>query len=75
VTAVYILRATGKTIMGPINQSYLRLNDATWNEKLAAGVLITGIVIIGIAPFLINQLIAGGTETIMQQIGKTIISK
>jgi NADH-quinone oxidoreductase subunit M len=75
VTAVYILRATGKTIMGPINQSYLRLNDATWNEKLAAGVLITGIVIIGVAPFLINQLIAGGTDTIMQQIGKTIISK
>jgi NADH-quinone oxidoreductase subunit M len=72
---VYILRATGKTIMGPINQSYLRLTDATWNEKLAAGVLITGIVIIGIAPFLINQLIAGGTETIMQQIGKTIITK
>jgi NADH-quinone oxidoreductase subunit M len=75
VTAVYILRATGKTIMGPINQTYLRLNDATWNEKMAAGVLITGIVIIGIAPFLINGLIAGGTETIMQQIGKTIISK
>ncbi len=75
VTAVYILRATGKTIMGPISQSYLRLTDATWNEKLAAGVLITGIVIIGVAPFLINQLIAGGTDTLMQQIGKTIISK
>jgi NADH-quinone oxidoreductase subunit M len=68
VTAVYILRATGKTIMGPISSTYEKLNDARWNEKLAACILIIGIVIIGVAPFLINQLIAPGTDEIMNKV-------
>ena len=72
VTAVYILRATGKTIMGPLDGAYSKLGDALWNEKLAAGLLITGIVLIGVAPFLINQLIGPGTAAMMEQIGKTI---
>ncbi len=76
VTAVYILRAAGKTVMGPItNNEYLGLADATWNEKLAAGILIIGIVLIGVAPFLINQLIGPGTENIMQQVGKVVTLK
>ncbi|WP_121357529.1 complex I subunit 4 family protein [Flavisolibacter nicotianae] len=75
VTAVYILRATGKTIMGPMSNAYETLTDATWNEKLAAGLLILGIVIIGVAPFLLNQLIAPGTDVIMQQLGKAITLK
>ena len=28
-----------------------------WNEKLAAGILIAGIVAIGVAPFWLNDLI------------------
>lgn len=68
VTAVYILRATGKTIMGPMSSTYETLTDARWNEKLAASILIVGIVIIGIAPFLINQLITPGTDVIMNKV-------
>ncbi len=69
VTAVYILRATGKAIMGPVaNNEYLTLGDAGWNEKLAAGLLIVGIVVIGIAPFLLKDLINPGTELLMQKI-------
>jgi NADH-quinone oxidoreductase subunit M len=68
VTAVYILRATGKTIMGPMSSAYENVTDAKWNEKLAAGLLITGILVIGIAPFLVNELIAPGTEAIMQKV-------
>jgi NADH-quinone oxidoreductase subunit M len=68
VTAVYILRATGKTIMGPMSTTYETLTDARWNEKLAAGILIIGIVIIGVAPFLINQLITPGTDVIMEKV-------
>lgn len=75
VTAVYILRATGKTIMGPMSNAYETLTDATWNEKLAAGLLIAGIVLIGVAPFLLNQLIAPSTDSIMQQLGKAITLK
>ena len=72
VTAVYILRATGKTVMGPMSNAYTTLADATWNEKLAAGLLVAGIVAIGVAPFLLQQLISPGTGTIMQQLTKAI---
>lgn len=66
VTAVYILRAVGKTVMGPItNQQYLGLADATWNEKLAGGILLIGIIAMGVAPFWLNQLITPGAEQIM----------
>ena len=76
VTAVYILRAAGKTVMGPItDHHYNNLSDATWNEKLAAGILIIGIVAIGIAPFWLNQLITPGTEHIMEHVGKAITLK
>ena len=69
VTAVYILRATGKAIMGPVvNNEHLSLGDAGWNEKLAAGLLIVGIVVIGIAPFLLKDLINPGTEIMIQKI-------
>lgn len=73
VTAVYILRATGKAIMGPIvNNEHLSLGDAGWNEKLAAGLLIVGIIVIGIAPFLLKDLINPGTEIITQKIAGII---
>jgi NADH-quinone oxidoreductase subunit M len=68
VTAVYILRATGKTIMGPIANNYQTLSDARWNEKLAAGILIVGIIIVGSAPFLLTKLIGSGTEVIMNKV-------
>jgi NADH-quinone oxidoreductase subunit M len=69
VTAVYILRATGKAIMGPIvNNEHLSLGDAGWNERLAAGLLILGIVVIGIVPFLLKDLINPGTQIMIQKI-------
>ena len=69
VTAVYILRAVGRTAMGPVTQeNYLKLTDATWNEKLAAGILILGIVAIGVAPFWLNDLIRPGAEVIVQKL-------
>jgi NADH-quinone oxidoreductase subunit M len=55
--------------MGPIvNNEHLSLGDAGWNEKLAAGLLIIGIIVIGIMPFLLKDLINPGTETIMQKV-------
>lgn len=75
VTAVYILRAAGKTIMGPMHETYASLHDATWNEKLAAVVLMTGILVVGVAPFLINQLIHPSTTNIMRQVGAVVVPK
>jgi NADH-quinone oxidoreductase subunit M len=75
VTAVYILRATGRSIMGPIDAHYTKLTDATWNEKFAAGILIAGIIAIGVAPFWFTELVNPGAEQIMQQVGKVISLK
>ncbi len=69
VTAVYILRTIGQTVLGPIkNTHYNHLTDASWNEKMAAGILVVGIVVMGVAPFLIRDLVAPGTETIMNKV-------
>ena len=74
VTAVYILRATGSAIMGPIkDEHHLQLTDASWNEKFAAGILIIGIVAIGIAPFWLSDLISPATEIISNKIISLII--
>jgi NADH-quinone oxidoreductase subunit M len=76
VTAVYILRAVGSAIMGPVkNNGYLQLGDANWNERLAAALLIIGIIVIGIAPFLLTDLINPGTETIIKNIDKVVMAK
>jgi len=72
VTAVYILRAVGKTAMGPItNQNFSLLKDAAWNEKLAATLLVIGIVAIGIAAFWLSDLLQPGSEIIIQKIETT----
>ena len=68
VTAVYILRAIGQTAMGPIKEEFSTLTDAKWNEKLAAIILIAGIVAIGVAPFWLNDLINPATEIIMNKL-------
>jgi NADH-quinone oxidoreductase subunit M len=76
ITAVYILRATGQTIMGPLKDpGYKGLTDATWNEKLAGILLVAGIIAIGIAPFWLNELLRPGVSAIMDHAGKAIIIK
>ncbi len=68
VTAVYILRAIGQTAMGPIKEGYKNLTDATWNEKLAAVILIIGIIAIGIAPSWLNALVSPAAEVIKEKL-------
>lgn len=66
VTAVYILRAIGFAIWGSVtNKEYLQLKDASWNERFATFILIGGIVIIGLAPFLLTRLIESDVAGIM----------
>ncbi|MEO7765882.1 MAG: NADH-quinone oxidoreductase subunit M [Ferruginibacter sp.] len=68
VTAVYILRAIAQTAMGPIKAGFSNLTDASWNEKLAAIILIAGIVAIGIAPFWLNDLVSPAADIIMNKV-------
>lgn len=70
VTAVYILRAIGKVAMGPVvNQQHLQLRDAKWNERLAALLLMGGILAIGLVPEWLNNLLRPAAEIIMNRIG------
>lgn len=70
VTAVYILRAIGNTVMGPVkNESFLTLTDARWNERLAAILLVAGILAIGIAPAWLNDLLRPAAQEIMTKFG------
>jgi len=58
ITAVYILRVVGTLLLGPItNHHYLELKDAQWFEKLSSVTLVVFIVIIGLTPFWLSDLI------------------
>ncbi|MBI5857685.1 MAG: NADH-quinone oxidoreductase subunit M [Sphingobacteriales bacterium] len=69
VTAVYILRAIGQVAMGPAKESFLQLTDAKWNERMAAAILVIGILAIGIIPGWLNELLKPASEVIMNKIG------
>jgi NADH-quinone oxidoreductase subunit M len=77
VTAVYILRAVGKIAMGPLQinrQEGIPANngkgwsDAGWNERLAAIILLAGILAIGIFPNWLYKLLNPAAEIIMNRI-------
>jgi NADH-quinone oxidoreductase subunit M len=76
VTAVYILRAIGNVAMGqphpqpfsPGGEGGNTLTDAKWNERLAAIILVVGILAIGIAPGWLNDLLRPAAEEIMKRI-------
>lgn len=68
VTAVYILRAVTKVAMGPLTDGFEQLKDATWNEKLAAIILLAAILAVGLAPNWLINLVSPGAEIIMQKM-------
>jgi NADH-quinone oxidoreductase subunit M len=80
VTAVYILRALGAVMWGELkisnfefrisNLNEVPFGDAEWNEKLAAVILIAGIVVIGVAPFLLQRLLDPASTEIMNHLIK-----
>jgi NADH-quinone oxidoreductase subunit M len=60
VTAVYILRVVGKILMGPIEkEEYNTMPKARWFEKIATVTLIVGILIIGLMPLWLSEMISG----------------
>jgi NADH-quinone oxidoreductase subunit M len=74
VTAVYILRAIGFAIWGNVtNKEFLKLKDATWSERTATVLLVVGILLIGLAPFLFVHLINLDTTTIYQKLISNVL--
>ncbi len=59
VTAVYILRAIGISLWGPLkNEKFRESGDATWYERAASVILIASIISIGIYPFWMSDIIS-----------------
>lgn len=74
VTAVYILRAAGQAVMGPIkNAGYTKLTDATWTEKSASVLLTVAVLSIGLAPFWLIHLISPDTQLIMENLARGVL--
>lgn len=70
VTAVYILRVVGKILFQKIpNPEFLKLTDATWDERLAVGGLIFCVAGLGTAPFWAQEVIYDAVGPIIQHIG------
>ena len=71
ITAVYILRTVGKFLYGEVNNpEYLRLTDATWDEKVAVFILIACVAGLGMAPFWVSDLISQSVEPVISQLIK-----
>jgi NADH-quinone oxidoreductase subunit M len=71
ITAVYILRASAQTVMGPVKDAQFNvLTDAAWYERLASILLVAGIVVIGVAPFWLNDLLKPGIDAFMDHAGQ-----
>ncbi len=69
VTAVYILRASGISLLGPVkNPEYLKLGDAKWNEKAAAILLVSCIVIMGTMPWWLADMVNASSGVIIGNI-------
>ena len=73
VTAVYILRVVGKILFQKIpTPEFLKLTDATWDERLAVGGLIFCVAGLGTAPFWAQEVIYDAVGPIIQHIGNFV---
>ncbi|WP_445737669.1 complex I subunit 4 family protein [Mariniflexile sp.] len=69
VTAVYILRAAGIMLMGPVrNDEFLTLEKATWYEKTGVFLLLIPIVGMGVAPLWLSDMIMESLQPFIQGV-------
>jgi NADH-quinone oxidoreductase subunit M len=67
VTAVYILRVVGIMLMGPIkNPDYVKLEKATWYEKVGILLLLIPITGMGVAPLWLSDMILESLQPFIQ---------
>jgi NADH-quinone oxidoreductase subunit M len=68
ITAVYILRAAGIMLFGPIkNESFLSLKDTTWYEKVSVFMLIFAIAAIGMYPEWLSTMISDSVGVLVER--------
>lgn len=69
VTAVYVLRGLGQVFFGPVLDSHHEdLGDAKLNEKLTTGLLIATLIIAGVFPQILIELIESSILPILSRL-------
>lgn len=69
VTAVYVLRAVGMMLMGPIkNEEFENLAKATWYERVGVLLLLIPIMAMGMAPLWISDLIRESLQPFIERM-------
>lgn len=69
VTAVYVLRAVGMMLMGPIqNEEHQNLAKATWYERVGVLLLLIPITAMGVAPLWISDLIRESIQPFIERM-------
>ena len=69
VTAVYILRVVGKILFGKVeNEEYLKLTDATWDERFTLICLVISIAGLGMLPWGISDIISDSVLPVINQL-------
>ncbi|HIF14679.1 MAG TPA: NADH-quinone oxidoreductase subunit M, partial [Bacteroidetes bacterium] len=69
VTAVYILRALGMMLYGPIvKEEYKTLGDAKWHEKLTCITLLVCIIGMGVFPLWMSDMINDSLPPIIEKL-------
>jgi NADH-quinone oxidoreductase subunit M len=71
ITAGYILWRLGSVFYGPLVTEWSALTDAIWRERLAVGILAAATVLVGVAPFVVTDLSAGGVAPIAAAVATT----
>ena len=69
ITAVYILRAVGKICYQKVaDESFFKLTDATWDERVAVGGLILCVAGLGLAPLWAQNIINDAVAPMIHHI-------
>jgi NADH-quinone oxidoreductase subunit M len=69
VTAVYVLRGLAAVFHGPLtNKKFETLTVAVLSERLSTGILVATLALLGMLPWLFNQLIEGSVLTIVDRL-------
>jgi NADH-quinone oxidoreductase subunit M len=64
LTAGYMLWVVERVLFGPERPEWAHLGDATGREMFAAGVLVAVIVLIGVFPAVLGNVVIAGTTPI-----------
>ena len=68
ITAFYMLRAVRTGFFGPLNPRWMGLQDATAFERIPYFILLTGLLLVGIWPRFLTEVINASTGSILEHL-------